>query len=281
MTHLTETHKECLKSLVKLVREQSIPEEFHVIYGGEGEPILPGKNRVDTFQVNGLSRLGLEALTRAGLLFSLPSFERRTSPHQMGATERESENYRFCYITPDGYRAVDGDFAPLDDLVMHRAPVELTASLANFKKDFPDSSRLAFVMMRFGKSKAHTSILQGIRSALDPQQIVALRADDKQYHDDILLNILTYIYGCRFGIAVFERIEGDDFNPNVSFEVGYMNGVGKSVCFLKDKTLTTLHTDLIGRLYWEFDTQDCTTTIAPVLQKWMSDKGILTTGKTT
>jgi hypothetical protein len=132
-------------------------------------------------------------------------------------------------------------------------------------------------MMRFGKSTAHMSILQGIRSALDPQQFVALRADDKQYNDDVLLNILTYVYGCRFGIAVFERIEGDDFNPNIPFEVGYMTGLGKSVCFLKDKTLKTLHTDLIGRLYWEFDTQDCGSSIPPVLRKWMSDKGILTT----
>jgi len=59
-----------------------------------------------------------------------------------------------------------------------------------------------------------------------------------------------------------------------------MTGLGKSVCFLKDRTLRTLHTDLIGRLYWEFDTQDCMTTITPVLQKWMSDKGVLTIEKT-
>jgi hypothetical protein len=272
MTHLTETHKECLKALVKMVREGTIPAEFQVLYYGAREgPVLVGKDGQHTYGVTGLSRLGLEALTRAELLFSLPSYQCHASSFSTSTTETESERGRSCYITPDGFRAVDSGFAPFNDLVMHRAPVELTSSLAHFKRDFPDSSRLAFVMMRFGKSNAHATILQGIRSALDPQQLVALRADDKQYHDDVLQNILTYIYGCRFGIAAFERIEGDDFNPNISFEVGYMTGLGKSVCLLKDRTLRTLHTDLIGRLYCEFDTQDCTTTIAPVLQKWMSD----------
>ena len=277
MQHLTERHKECLKALVKMVRENSIPEEFRLFYDGNGDPIFPSTDGKNTFKVTGLSRLGLEALTRAGLLFSLSTLQRRTSSAGSGATEHESESSRHCYITPDGYRAIDNGFSPFSELVMHRAPVELTASLAAFRQDFPDSSRLAFVMMRFGKTEAHMNILRGIRDTLDPHQFIALRADDKQYHDDVLLNILTYIYGCRFGIAVFERIEAEDFNPNISYEVGYMTGLGKSVCFLKDKTLKTLHTDLIGRLYWEFDTQNCRTSIPPVVRKWMFDKGLLTT----
>ncbi len=71
--------------------------------------------------------------------------------------------------------------------------------------------------------------------------ITALRADDKDYHEDLFTNIVTYLYGCSFGIAVFERIETDDVNPNVSLEVGYMQGLRKPVCLLKDKTLRALH----------------------------------------
>ena len=63
---------------------------------------------------------------------------------------------------------------------------------------------------------------KAIQSTLGTFGIAALRADDKEYHDDLLPNVLTYIYGCRFGIAVFERLEAEDFNPNVSLEVGYM-----------------------------------------------------------
>lgn len=104
--------------------------------------------------------------------------------------------------------------------------------------------------------------------------ITAVRADDKQYHDDLLQNIQTYIYGCGFGIAVFERIEEENFNPNVSLEVGYMLALRKPVCLLKDKTLRTLHADLIGKLYRVFDPQDPLKTISSELSKWMKDKDI-------
>ena len=130
-------------------------------------------------------------------------------------------------------------------------------------------------MMQFSKSTAHDQVWSAIRHALDPHQFVVLRADSKQYHDNLLMNILTYVYGCRFGIAVFERIESEAFNPNVALEVGYMMGLGKPVCYLKERTLHTLHTDLVGQLYREFDLQTCEETIPPSLLKWMNDKGLM------
>jgi hypothetical protein len=130
------------------------------------------------------------------------------------------ESYRECYITPKGFRAVDSNFNPTQDVLVARPPVEISESLAQFRRDFPDPNRVAFVMMQFGSTSAHSRILAGIVSALEPHGMTALRADDKQYHDDLYFNILTYVYGVRFGIAVFERIEQDNFNPNVSLEVG-------------------------------------------------------------
>jgi hypothetical protein len=190
-------------------------------------------------------------------------------------TESEYEGWRECYITPDGFRAVDSNFAPIEDLIQRRPPLEVGASLAAFRADFPDSSRLAFVMMQYGTSRAHSAIMAGIRAALDPHQFLALRADDKQYHDNLYFNILTYVHGCRFGIAVFDRIESESFNPNVSLEVGYLLGLDKSVCFLKDRTLRTLPTDLVGHLYKEFDPLECENTMPSALWKWMEDKGIM------
>jgi hypothetical protein len=153
-------------------------------------------------------------------------------------------------------------------------PFEIRESLERFRRDYPDARKVAFLMMRFGKTKAHEDIVSGIKAALDPLGVTVVRADDKQYHDDLFPNVLTYVYGCSFGIAVFERIETEQFNPNVALEVGYMFALKKDICLLKDRTLNTLHADLVGKLYRVFDPLDPIGTIPRELSRWLRDKGL-------
>lgn len=68
-------------------------------------------------------------------------------------------------------------------------------------------------------------MIQDIKDVLNKHGIVGLRADDKEYMDDLFLNVKVYMHACDFGIAVYERIISDDFNPNVSLEVGYLFGM--------------------------------------------------------
>src|ERR1041385_1242928 len=136
-----------------------------------------------------------------------------------------------------------------------KAPGEISESIKRFWRDYPTDQKVAFIMMRFGKTKAHNEIVSSIRAELARHGIVAVRADQKQYHDDLFWNILTYLHGCDFGIAVFERIELEEFNPNVALEVGYLMALRKPVLLLKDQTLRNLTTDLVGKLYKTFDPQ--------------------------
>ena len=159
-----------------------------------------------------------------------------------------------------------------------KAPTEIKESLALFERDYPDSTKVAFIMMQFGKTKAHDEIVEAIKIVLDSHGISGVRADDKQYHDDLFYNVMTYLNGCGFGIAVFDRIETEEFNPNVSFEVGYMFALRRDVCLLKDRTLKTLPTDLVGKLYKVFDTQEPDKTIRGEVSQWLSDKGIARRG---
>ncbi len=154
-------------------------------------------------------------------------------------------------------------------------PVEIKDSLASFKFDYPDPTKVAFIMMQFGETKAHDKIVKAIRGVLDSYGIIGVKADDKQYHDDLFPNVMTYLHGCGFGIAVFERIEDEEFNPNVSLEVGYMFALRKPICLLKDETLEALHADLIGKLYRDFDPQDPAETIPSKISQWLSDKRIV------
>lgn len=151
---------------------------------------------------------------------------------------------------------------------------EIASGLEKFRRDYPTETRTAFIIMQFGSTKLHDDIVSTIKSVLKKHNITALRADDKEYMDDLFPNVKVYMHACDFGITVFDRITEDDFNPNVTLEVGYMLGMGKDVLLLKDKTLKSLSTDLTGRLYKQFDTTDVANTLPEQIEKWLSDKGL-------
>lgn len=151
---------------------------------------------------------------------------------------------------------------------------ELSLSLKRFRKDYPITEKCGFLMMKFEDSKIQKEIVKVLKSHLSEKGITLLRADEKWYADDLFENIKTYMQGCTFGIALFDRINTDEFNPNVSLEIGYMMALSKPVLLLKDRTLKSLQTDLAGKLYHQFDFQYPEKTIPLVLDKWISDKEI-------
>lgn len=167
--------------------------------------------------------------------------------------------------TPDELSAI----ATLDE-----PPPAISQSLQKFKLDHPNPDRTAFIMMPFGKTRAHGEITQAIRTGLESCGMKGVRADDKEYHDDLFYNILTYLHGCGSGIAVFERLEVEASNPNVALEVGYLFAMRKPICLLKDQTLKVLQADLVGKLYRDFDPQEPQDTIPPLVEKWLSDRDL-------
>jgi hypothetical protein len=58
-------------------------------------------------------------------------------------------------------------------------PPEIQESLAAFKKDHPDPSKVGFIAMRFEKSTAHDAIVAEIKQCAQKHNLTALRADDK------------------------------------------------------------------------------------------------------
>ena len=52
----------------------------------------------------------------------------------------------------------------------------------------------------------------------------------------------------------------------MAFEAGFMLALGKPVLLLKDKTLRSLHADLDGKLYKEFDTRNQKKTVTGPLR---------------
>lgn len=182
-------------------------------------------------------------------------------------------------LTQDLFDAVSNGFSAekeiiADDISMN-FPAEISNSIKLFYKDYPDKHNVAFIMMQFLDTTSHAEIVDAIRDTLDRYGLIALRADDKEYHHDLFPNVETYLHSCGFGIAVFENIEDETFNPNVALEVGYMLAMGKNVCLLKDKSLKSLQTDLIGKLYREFDAENISASIEEALTSWLRDKNYI------
>lgn len=140
--------------------------------------------------------------------------------------------------------------------------------------DYPNSRHNAFVMMRFQDTPQHHEILASIRSALRIYGVNGLRADDKSYADSLWANVKAYMHACDVGIAVFERIRNDEFNPNVSIELGYMMSQRKPVLLLKDANLHPLPSDIVGQLYRTFDSYSIGPSITPSIVDWLRDIGI-------
>ena len=94
--------------------------------------------------------------------------------------------------------------------------------------------------MPFVPTKAHALIAETVRGALVARGFDVLRADDRAYSEDLFRNIEAYIHGCRFAVAVFDRILEDRHNVNVAIETGYCLALRKPLCLLKEKTVKKL-----------------------------------------
>jgi nucleoside 2-deoxyribosyltransferase len=149
-------------------------------------------------------------------------------------------------------------------------PPDLQESIRKFYQVYPAKTRTAFVIMRLGKEKTQEKIYSFLKDNLKKFEITAVRADEKHFAPSLIQNVHTFLHCCTFGVAVFERMESDTFNPNVAYEVGFLYALRKPVFLLKDQSLKTLHSDLLGNLYVEFDTHDLKRSLRAAVRRWIA-----------
>ncbi|SMY00182.1 hypothetical protein BLIN101_03430 [Brevibacterium linens] len=145
----------------------------------------------------------------------------------------------------------------------------LDHSLRQFLEDHPQPDRNVFVMMRFNNTDQMKQVYESLKSALATRGMHAVRADDRDYTGELWSNIEVYLTGCQYGIAVFEDVDQRDYNPNVSLELGYLMGRGKRTLLLKEKRLPNLPSDVVHRLYKEFDIFDIANSIEREVGQWI------------
>ena len=128
-----------------------------------------------------------------------------------------------------------------------------------------------FVIMRFLPSPPLTRIYDAVVAALAKMGLNALRADQHAYHPELWSNICTYMLSCSKAVVIFEDVEVRDFNPNVALELGFMLALNKDCLILKEKRLPKPPTDMIGRLWREFDSYAPGRTIPKQISRWLVD----------
>lgn len=133
---------------------------------------------------------------------------------------------------------------------------------------------MAFLMMPLSSRDPIENLAKTVHAALAEFDVVCVRADDKAYSEDLWENIRIYMHAADFGVAIYERVETDDYNPNVSIEVGYMMALDTRVCLLKERRLPRLPSDIAGKLYYEFDIFEPQTSIRRAIAKWASSVGL-------
>jgi protein-tyrosine-phosphatase len=140
--------------------------------------------------------------------------------------------------------------------------------------DYPKASSNVFIMMRFRDTDQHRELLAALRDALSYYGLHGLRADDRNYADSLWVNVKAYMDACDTGITVFENIEDDYFNQNVSIELGYMMAFKKPVLLMKERHLKSIPSDVVGNLYKTFDHFKIATSVRDSVLQWLGDIGV-------
>lgn len=155
-----------------------------------------------------------------------------------------------------------------------KAPPHIRSALREFFTDHPDFRKNCFLIMPFNESKPLIEIHRVVKATFSELGFNVLRADDKVYAESLFANIEAYMHGCRFAISVHERSASEVHNANVALEVGYMLGMRRDVCILKEKSVQSLPSDLQGRLYTTFDIHDIASTLKASVGRWLRDRRI-------
>jgi len=124
------------------------------------------------------------------------------------------------------------------------------SAMETFVRNHP-FDRSVFIMIRYRPRNA--ALIRNVKRALSADGFNGIMASEHNLTGD-LYNPVACLLCCSRGIAIFDRVEeNQEFNPNVAYELGMMHLLGREVLILKHDTLRSLHSDILMRLYIEYD----------------------------
>lgn len=152
------------------------------------------------------------------------------------------------------------------------APPDLLGPVARFLDDHPFDQNV-FGMTRFPSEAVVDPVataLEVAREACKDHGLEFHLASDRAIVDDLWANVAAYMWASRYGIAFFEDRAERGINLNLTIEVGSMLMTGRRVALMKDATVPSLPTDLVGKLYKPVNLDDADTVLRRA-HAWLAD----------
>ncbi len=135
------------------------------------------------------------------------------------------------------------------------------------------ADRNIFVIMRYGPDRMYKGLERAIKETVRSYGFEAKLARDMLFYGELWRNIEFFMKNSRYGIVIFERAMQPEFNPNVAVELGYMLGLGKYCLLLKEHSLPTLPTDVVGQLYESFEATNPKVSVSRSVERWLEKLG--------
>jgi DNA-binding transcriptional LysR family regulator len=137
------------------------------------------------------------------------------------------------------------------------SPPGLTPAIRTFLEEFPFETNV-FGMTRFASEDPElddpaASAVEVARDVCTAHGLTFHLASDRALVDDLWGNVAAHMWSCHYGIAFFEDRVGRGLNYNLSIEVGAMLMAGRRCALLRDASIASMPTDLVGHIYRGLD----------------------------
>lgn len=130
--------------------------------------------------------------------------------------------------------------------------------------DYGSKDRNVFLMIRYLDHDKYSLLRERIRIILKEHGLNLLIADEKMYNPNLNVNLEAYMDSSDYFIAV---IDETPINPNISYEMGYMNKKSGNSLILKDVSINALSADFTQKLFEKVDLNKVEN-IDKIIHKW-------------
>lgn len=154
------------------------------------------------------------------------------------------------------------------------APPRWASGISELLSRYPFETNV-LCMTRFPRDgnpdDPNPGVIEAARQALGQHGLKLHLASDAIVEDTLFANIAAYMWGCKFGLALFEDRIGEGLNYNLVIEVGAMIMAGRQTALLRDcATIAKMPTDLVGHIYKDVDFAD-NSSVEAAAHLWAAD----------